>query len=380
MKKINHLMVACFAVGLNSMSFAQNTWDGSSTPTITTNGSIGIGTTPSSAYRFMINNTTTGSGIYQTTNLGLNGSQYGIYNFLNTGTGAGTKYGVFNSTVTSTSSNTYGTYSVTSVGGTGTKYGISANVNGSGTGIGYGVYSSVSGSASVKYGFYSTVSNTGANNSSTDATAFGVYSIGTGADSRAGYFRGDVEVNQGSTIYSSSNGSKTLFFNHNTAGDNIMSIAFNQTNNQYDWGWSKSLQLNRAGEMIKRFDGTGKVFSVFRFDLNQDVFRVYGDGKVFATEVNVLLASNFPDYVFKSDYKLMPLAEVGSYIKSNGHLPNVPAAAEVEKEGLNVGQMTTVLVEKVEELTLYLLEQQTLIKQQQVEIEALKTELQKINK
>lgn len=371
--------MACIALCLNFISFAQNTWDGSSTSTITSNGSIGIGSSPG-VFRLNLSNSVTSSGISQSTTSAINGTQYGIANNLNTTNTSGAKYGFYNTLTNYSSTSSFGMYSTNVAHGTGSKYGIYSNVTGSGSGAGYGIYSTISGSSTTRYSIYSSVTNSGTNNSSTDATVFGLFSSALGADSRAGYFRGDLEMNQGNTIYSSANGSKTMLFNHNSAGDNVLSFVFNQTNNQYDWGWSKSLQLNRAGEMIKRIDGAGKVFSINRFDLSQDVFRVYGDGKVFATEVNVMLASAFPDYVFKSDYKLMPLNEVDSYIKSNGHLPNVPSASEVEKTGINVGEMTTTLVEKVEELTLYLIEQQTLIKQQQVEIEALKSELKKIAK
>jgi hypothetical protein len=63
--------------------------------------------------------------------------------------------------------------------------------------------------------------------------------------------------------------------------------------------------------------------------------------------------SNYPDYVFKPDYKLKPLSEVESYIAKNGHLPEVPSAANVEKDGVNLGEMNSILLRKIEELTLY---------------------------
>ena len=104
-----------------------------------------------------------------------------------------------------------------------------------------------------------------------------------------------------------------------------------------------------------------------------DVFRIYGDGKVFATEINVKLATLFPDYVFQPTYKLMPLTEVRSYITLNKHLPNMPTAETVANEGMNLGELSKVVVEKIEELTLYIL-------QQQAEIDALKQELELLKK
>ena len=59
---------------------------------------------------------------------------------------------------------------------------------------------------------------------------------------------------------------------------------------------------------------------------------------------------------FEQDYNLLPLNEVEQYIKQNNRLPNVPSAAEVEEEGVNLGEMNAVLLQKVEELTLYIID------------------------
>ena len=66
----------------------------------------------------------------------------------------------------------------------------------------------------------------------------------------------------------------------------------------------------------------------------------------------------WPDYVFGGEHALMPLGELESYINSNNHLPGVPTAEEVEKDGADVGEMNRVLMEKVEELTLYIIDLQ----------------------
>ncbi|PJJ83342.1 hypothetical protein [Mucilaginibacter auburnensis] len=67
--------------------------------------------------------------------------------------------------------------------------------------------------------------------------------------------------------------------------------------------------------------------------------------------------TNWPDFVFKPDYKLLTLTEVKNYIDKNHHLPDMPSADEVHKEGIDLGEMNRLLIKKVEELTLYLLEQ-----------------------
>lgn len=78
------------------------------------------------------------------------------------------------------------------------------------------------------------------------------------------------------------------------------------------------------------------------------------NGTITAKEIEVTL-TGFPDYVFKSDYPLKSLTEVEEYIKQVGHLPEVPSAEEVEKDGLKVGEMNAILLKKVEELTLYMI-------------------------
>jgi hypothetical protein len=80
------------------------------------------------------------------------------------------------------------------------------------------------------------------------------------------------------------------------------------------------------------------------------------DGKIMAEEVTVQNSTAWPDYVFANDYKLMPLDELEASINKNKHLPNIPAAAVVEKEGISLGQMNRKLMEKVEELTLYIID------------------------
>ena len=81
-------------------------------------------------------------------------------------------------------------------------------------------------------------------------------------------------------------------------------------------------------------------------------------GDIHAEEVRVDLSVPAPDYVFKEDYQLRSLQEVQAYIKTNGHLPNIPSAKEMETHGVELGAMEMKLLEKIEELTLYLFEQQ----------------------
>jgi hypothetical protein len=84
-------------------------------------------------------------------------------------------------------------------------------------------------------------------------------------------------------------------------------------------------------------------------------FKVTGGGEVYARKYTTTLAT-FPDYVFESDYNLLPLSELRNFISDNGRLPNMPSAQEIEENGADLGELNRLLVEKVEELTLYILE------------------------
>lgn len=82
------------------------------------------------------------------------------------------------------------------------------------------------------------------------------------------------------------------------------------------------------------------------------------DGTVLAKEIKVKTDITVPDYVFEPDYKLPRLEEVEHYVKQNKHLPEVPSAKEIEKTGLDLAAMNLILLKKVEELTLHLIEKE----------------------
>ncbi len=82
--------------------------------------------------------------------------------------------------------------------------------------------------------------------------------------------------------------------------------------------------------------------------------KVYG--KIITEEVRVQLKSAWPDYVFNEGYKKLTLPELETYLKANKHLPNVPSAAEIEKDGQLLGEIQRKMLEKIEELSLYVIE------------------------
>ena len=86
-----------------------------------------------------------------------------------------------------------------------------------------------------------------------------------------------------------------------------------------------------------------------------------------------------PDYVFATNYELRTLNELERYVQANQHLPNIPSAKQIEKSGQDVGDLQLKLLEKIEELTLYTIQQQKTLEKQQKEIDQLKRKLESRN-
>lgn len=111
-------------------------------------------------------------------------------------------------------------------------------------------------------------------------------------------------------------------------------------------GAGGSLVLQNDGGTVRI--GNVAVPAGYKFAIN---------GKMICEELKVKLASSgWPDYVFSEKYKLPSLFEVEKYIQQHKHLPNIPSAAEVEKNGIEVGDMQKRMMEKIEELTLYIID------------------------
>lgn len=122
------------------------------------------------------------------------------------------------------------------------------------------------------------------------------------------------------------------------------------------------------------YDDDVKAIGVVNRITGDDVFRVFGNGIVEAKEVLVSL-DIWNDHVFYPTYDLMPLEKVESFVNENHHLPEVPSEKEVLENGVNVGEMEALLLKKVEELTLYIIEQNKQLKVQAEKIEALEEKL-----
>ena len=103
-------------------------------------------------------------------------------------------------------------------------------------------------------------------------------------------------------------------------------------------------------------------------------------GKIHTQEVRVDMSGPLvPDYVFANDYKLKTLQEVEDYIKENKHLPEIPSAKEIEKNGLMLAEMNMALLKKMEEMTLYMIEMKKENEKQNEKIVSLENKLKNNN-
>ncbi len=129
-------------------------------------------------------------------------------------------------------------------------------------------------------------------------------------------------------------------------------------------GWSDGLTIRAGGGV-----GIGTTSPTEKLEVN---------GTIRSKKIKVE-ASPWPDYVFSDEYELRGLEELESFIQKNGHLPEVPSEQEVKKTGQDLGQVQAVLLKKIEELTLYLIEEQKQRKQLEEELKKLKEEISNKN-
>jgi len=104
-------------------------------------------------------------------------------------------------------------------------------------------------------------------------------------------------------------------------------------------------------------------------------------GKIVASEIQVKDVGVIPDYVFKPDYELMTLSNLSEFVKQNQHLPEVPSEKEFKENGMNMAEMNALLLKKIEELTLYSIDQNKRIIQlekQNTKIQALEEKIERI--
>ncbi len=166
---------------------------------------------------------------------------------------------------------------------------------------------------------------------------------------------------------------KSFAIEHGFYGSINSSISFNRGNGTT--GGFITFNTNNNTEQV-RITSSGNV-GIGSLNPNQ---KLTVNGTIYGKEVKVDLSVPGPDYVFEKSYNLPTLEEIKTYIDQNKHLPEVPSAVEMEKNGVKLGKMNMLLLKKVEELTLYVIEanrkieaQNERIDRQEKEIKFLKT-------
>lgn len=253
-------------------------------------------------------------------------------------------------------------------------FGITSTATSFGTGKVYGHRSFGFGfePESEVYGSYSTA--VGSNGS-----MIGLYSSAAGGSLNlaALFGSGDVEVQNRLRINTSAQNGRVHIKNTDNIGSNATALRIEANNNGPETAYGSFTTANNTGSGVAighysvvysdedlAFRGDGNVFFTGDLRVGQNVdphngdYKLVVDGKILTEEVRVQNSLDWPDYVFSENYTLRSLEEVEEYIETNHHLPNIPSAAEVEENGIILGEMQTKMMEKIEELTLYLIQQE----------------------
>ena len=206
----------------------------------------------------------------------------------------------------------------------------------------------------------------------TSTTGYGFYSSGGGSGKYAFHF---LSQNGSTILYGGGNGnigigtlspsSRLNIIGTSSASNGVIDIGAIGSNTNLkiglnvDYAWmqsygSRPLRINELGnDILLNPGGYGNV----GIGTTSPDSKLAVNGTIHAKEVKVDL-TGWSDFVFDPNYKLRSLEEIDSYIKVNKHLPDLPSAKDVEANGVNLGDMNKILLQKIEELTLYILNQE----------------------
>lgn len=223
-------------------------------------------------------------------------------------------------------------------------------------GLGWGaLYFNVSGVANMAIGSQALNKVTGSNN-----VAIG-YQAGFNATGSSNLFLG-TQAGYSET------GSQKLYISNSNTINPLIKGEFDNKNLKINLGATKSTTVG--------FLAVGNFETAFAMPTNNSYRLIVQDG-IITEKIKVAVkgTADWADYVFEPSYKLMPLDKVESFVKENKHLPNVPSAEDMSKNGLDVSQTSAKLMEKIEELTLYLIDINKQVEQLKKENEQLKKNL-----
>jgi hypothetical protein len=205
----------------------------------------------------------------------------------------------------------------------------------------------------------------------------GKFNISNGSPTSLGIITSNISSNGGIGMLEGPNVSSPLVWMYNSSfGYNAFTVA---STNYMPGG------LTTLSSGLSSIEGAFNVLFQVRENGSVGIgtttpgsFKLAVEGKIGAREVQVTLQNPWPDYVFEPTYHLKPLAEIETYIKENKHLPEMPSAKEMEKNGVQLGEMNMLLLKKVEELTLWAIEQNKKMEKIQKENTELKARVEKI--
>ena len=258
-------------------------------------------------------------------------------------------------------------------------FGVSGFSTGGNAGRNYGIYGSASNSSFNNYGVYGTAT------AATGGKRYGVYGTASiVADSWAGYFFGDMVTTSKVGIGTSLMVPDSELHIKKT-GDALLIIEADSDNSGEDD--NPRIEFRQDGNLTSTFIGYDEaLYGSNNFGISTDQathamiignsgnvgigtnlvassnmasgYRLSVNGKIAATEVRVQPTADWPDYVFASDYNLMSIKDVKKSIEKNNHLPGIPSAKEVKENGIELGEMQRKMMEKIEVLTLYIIDLQ----------------------
>ncbi len=196
-----------------------------------------------------------------------------------------------------------------------------------------------------------------------------------------------TQIPSGITIANTAGGSSNAYYSVNLTkathnGRAAGGISIGKPNDSFDrfyLFYMHTLNNQFVGKFNIAYGGGGSIMTLTH---NKNVgigtenpdAKLAVNGNIHAREVKVDL-NGWSDFVFENDYKLRSLPELETFIANNNHLPEIPNEAEVIENGVNLGQMDAKLLQKIEELTLYLIEQNKQLEKANQSIQQLQKEV-----
>ncbi len=220
-------------------------------------------------------------------------------------------------------------------------------------------------------------------NSVSVGTGAGSSSSGTGFNTFIGNYSGannsgNNNIHIGYLAGNSNEGSRNIFIGNQSGADDGTggdgNICIGHGAGQYEYSGNKLIieasqnetspliwgdfALNQLKLNAKVGVGNVTSFPTAIGAVNVSNYNLFVTGGILTDQVRVILSNGgtWADYVFAKDYKLPTLSEVEDFIAKNGHLPNVPSAKQVQEDGIELGEIAKIQQEKIEELTLYILQ------------------------